>query len=216
MAGRPELSPELSCPSIPGFPIRLYGRAPAVNGHTAYLVGQAPQASIAWQYAPQAWAVLWNNAPLSLTTMVRIAGAVDFGGRQPPLEFAVQITSPPAHADGLVIVHHFYLSSGALLADTYAVFRSGRSQLGLTVSVGAECSRGSGMSHTVINGYHVEYWSYDEYSIPWTSVCVDRADGLRVILDGPSKPSAESALTVFRHLRILGTNPRDWVTRPIS
>jgi hypothetical protein len=209
--------PRLSCPSIPGYPITLHGRAPAVNGHAAYLAGGSPHASIVWQYAPHGWAVLSNDASLSLSTMVRIAGAVDFGGpNQRPLKFAVQVTSRPAHADGLVIVHDFYLRSGALLAETYAVFHPGRNQLGLTISVGGECSKSSSMKHVVINGHDVEYWSYAQYSTPWTSVCVSGVDGLRVILDGPSKPSAESALTVVRHLKILGANPDNWVRQPIS
>jgi hypothetical protein len=202
--------PELNCTSIPGYPIRLYGSAPAVNGHAAYLVERSPQASIAWQYAPHGWAILWNRqtGPYSLGTMVRIAKNVKLNAHQ-PVEFAVQITKPPAGTAGLVNGLDYALRTGPLFAYQYDVFHHGDRALTLNVSSwGGSCPSAK---HTVINGYVVHYWRYPG----GTALCVE-AHGLVIRMDGQTKPLATYPLHVFRHLKILGSNPKNWVKQPIG
>ncbi|HYK29071.1 MAG TPA: hypothetical protein VEV61_13990 [Streptosporangiaceae bacterium] len=211
MAGKPELA----CPSVHGYHFQLDARAPAVNGHAAYFVQKAPQAALAWQYAPGGWAILWNSWRQPLRTMLRVADRVMFGDlHQQPIRFAVQITRPPADVNGVVKIYHYYLRFGALLADYYAVFRSGANRSVVMISVGGKCPSGP-VQHTIINGYRVVHWSHQEPSGQSTNLCSE-ARGLRITLEGPSSPSATSALTIFRSLKILGTIPANWVTQPIG
>jgi hypothetical protein len=211
-------TPELACPSIRGYPIKLYGRAPAVNGHPAYFAGEPSLPSLAWQYAPGGWAILGNNyyGPQPLRTMVKIADGVIFGSsHQQPIKFAVQITKPSVRVSGLTIVHHYYLRYGALLADDYSVFWRGTNRFTVNISVGTKCGSGGVFKHTIINGYRVQYYSRQENSNEWTLLCSE-ARGLRITMYGPSSPSATSALTIFRSLKILGSKPANWVTHPVS
>jgi hypothetical protein len=200
--------PELSCPPQPGTHTRLWERAPAVNGHAAYFVQESPAASIAWQYAPHGWAILWNPGRISLRTMIRVADAVVFGAHQ-PVEFAVQITRPSAGLAGLVNTLDFALRSGPLFAYRYSVFHHGSRALSVNISSwGGGCSSGR---QTVINGHLVNFW---HYSPGGTALCVE-ARGLVIEMNGPSNPSATYPLTIFRQLKILGANPKDWVKSPV-
>jgi len=206
---------ELACP-IRGYRIKLYGRAPAVNGHPAYFADKPSQPSLAWQYAPGGWTILWNNAygPQPLRTMVRIADGVIFGDfHQQPIKFAVQITNPLAHVGGPIVLRHYFLRSGALLADEYSLVRDGTTRFTILISVGTRCDSGP-FKHTIINGYHVQYESRKRDPREWTTVCSE-ARGLRIIMYGPGSTSAW-ALTIFRSLKILGTNQSNWVTQPVS
>jgi len=60
----------------------------------------------------------------------------------------------------------------------------------------------------------VQYESRKRDPREWTTVCSE-ARGLRIIMYGPGSTSAW-ALTIFRSLKILGTNQSNWVTQPVS
>jgi hypothetical protein len=197
---------ELNCPAPSPGRVRLGNHAAAVHGHAAFWTS-SPAPALAWQYAPGGWAILWNNPykPVPERTLHRVADRVQFGGHHQRVRFAVQITRPPAGAAGLVNTLDYVLDSGVLLASNYSVFHHGGRAL--DISIGRSCT--SDGHHIVINGHHVHYWHYPG----GTALCA-LADGLRISMSGPTKPAPANALSTFRKLRILGSDPARWARQP--
>ena len=210
------------------FPIA--GRAPSVNGHQAFWVSAGPgnppgrqHQEIIWQYAAAGWADLSNAiaADQPSMTLLRIAGGVSFGATGQPLDFAVQLTRVPSM--WRVGSDSWRVTSGRML-DNEAAFVTasgdGRDLPFVTVGkAGPGCYfYPDGQSeHDVINGYRVVVNTIPAVrGNPTTyQVCAPDVQGLFVFISVISDRPAVMLTTLFRHLRVLGTNPADWVTSPV-
>lgn len=213
--------------------IVLSGSAPAVNGRRAFW---AP-GSVVWEYAPGGWAELINTNSTGNPGRValQIARSAEFGtGTPQPILFALQLTTAPAAWQ--VSSTSFVRQGGALLAESYAVTsgdavlpaNEGSDAVNLPfVSLGAPNANGcyvdpAGQSvHRVINGYQVLVTDIPGSTgarpmVPSYRVCVNNADGFQVLIGANGWHPAVAPVTLFQHLRLLGTNPADWTTRPLT
>lgn len=218
---------ELLC-TLPGpatQPFLLAGRAPSVNGRPTFWVRPGQHQSVAWQYAASSWAVLGNAKGSSQPAdgLLRTAGAVVFGARtQRPIEFAAQFTEVPA--TWRISSDSFRPVSGTEQAYQYLFVAAGSNPLDLpfvTVSLGkGSCYfyPGGQSVHRVIDGYHVVVNSIPAARGNPTSyqVCAPDADGLFVFISVNGGRPVIGPVALFRHLRLLGTDPARWVTRPTS
>jgi hypothetical protein len=214
--------------------------APAVNGHRAYWALEDRQPGVPhrfvggliWQYESGGWAWLGGgptrSTPIANKRKLRhIARTVTFGGHHPSLGFAVELTRLPArwHIDESYFEHPLAVK----WADGF-VITNGRESL--SVGMGLN-SRGSNACHPrlgrlgwycqVIHGYHVAVSRpvREGRHKPFVQVLTaPNADGLyvQITVTGRKrllgKPLSTAAL--FRDMTILGNNPADWTTKPIS
>jgi hypothetical protein len=69
-----------------------------------------------------------------------------------------------------------------------------------------------------INGYRVmvNHLKAKHGDPPVQQVCAARADGLAVFISTYGKNPKPSAISIFAHLRLLGTDPAHWTTQPLS
>jgi hypothetical protein len=205
----------------------MTGRAPSVHGRQAFWAANARMyhQAVAWRYAPGSWAVLDNakGTLQSSQTLLRIARGVIFGGTSHrPVEFAAQLTGVPATWRISNVAYR--PASGTEMAYQYLFAAAGTNPLDLplmTVSPG----RGScyfypdGQSvHRVINGYPVVVNTIAAARGNPTvyQVCVPDADGLSIFISVDGGKPVIQPVTLFRHMRLLGTNPASWVTQPTS
>jgi hypothetical protein len=73
--------------------------------------------------------------------------------------------------------------------------------------------------HETINGYRVTVNHFPAQSgrPAEQQVCAPDADGLNVFYSTFGRAASPSAIALFaHHTRLLGTNPADWTTRPLS
>ncbi len=211
--------------TLSGQAMQLYplaGRAPSVGGRPAFWTRLGRRQSVAWRYAANAWAVLGNAKGIrqSTQTLLRIADAVKFGARGRVIEFAAQLTGVPAtwrissdtvrQVGGTELAYqYFFAATGSNPADLPF----------MTVSPG----RGScyfypaGQSvHRVISGYHVVVNTIPAArGNPTTyQLCAPDADGLFVFISVDGAQPVIYPVTLFRHMKLFGTNPAAWSTQP--
>jgi hypothetical protein len=212
--------------------------APAVHGHRAFWAG----ANLVWQYARGGWA--WVNIPVSNFSALRhdtvtqgeaikVARRLRFGAATPPLVFPAQLSGLTGH--WRLSELHYEAADGALHADSYTLI-TGTSRfiprvgdLGIWTNApyvdvhpaprGGTCSPhdpSTKNTSETINGYRVVVKRSSAGGFPKQEVCTPHADGLWVdILEFGPHPSA-SVTSLFRHLRLLGTNPANWTKNPIG
>ena len=228
--GAGELQCTQSGSGIQNYP--LAGRAPAVNGHRAFWLSPGPRPkagrthqAVVWQYASNAWAELGNaaRAHQSSETLLRIARGVAFAGESgQPVAFAAQLTKVPA--TWRVTSDNFGVTGGALLSEQYTFTARGSNPAdlpGVTVLPrhGSCYFYPGGQSrHQVINGYRVVVNTIPAADgRPATyQVCVPDAKGLFIFISVDGDKPLISPVTLFRHMKLLGTDPADWSTQPLA
>jgi hypothetical protein len=217
--------------------VPLAGPAPAVNGRTAFWAGLGQSAetramTIVWQYAAGGWAELSSAASLQPPSLpLRIARDVVFGAAvRPPFEFPAQLTRVPA--DWQVSSVAFGRVNGVLSATAYSVTAgsvvtgSGNGVTGtdlpditiLTRTGDCAFYNGGQSVHRLINGYaSVVNTIPPQRGDPLTSqVCVSNANGLFIIVSVSGSHPVIDPVTLFRHMKLLGTDPANWTTRPFG
>ena len=231
----------LNCsPSGERYPL---GRSVArVDGHPAYWT--APQKArspfpgtspgvLAWQYAVGGWAVLdyvASGHASARNDAVKIADRVRFGYRgEPAIRFPVQLTDVPANwqvncvATSLV-GHVMYAASdvvtagrvtGSVCGDDAPLnaphFDAG--QGAKNACAGLIYAEAHSMPE-VINGYQVVLGT-DKKFWPNHELCADDAAGTFVWIAIGAHPTLSPASIFAHHLRLLGSNPAKWTTKPI-
>jgi hypothetical protein len=214
------------------------------DGHPAYwtapqktrgpLPGISP-GQLAWQYAVGGWAVLDYAASghaSAIHDAVKIADHVRFGYRgEPAIRFPVQLTDVPANWQVNCVATSFV---GHVMYATSDVVTAGRvtgSTCGDNQPVNAphfdagqgaknQCggfmhAEGAQSKPKVINGYQVVLIN-DKKFWPNHELCADNAAGNFVWIAIGAHPTLSPASIFAHHLRLLGSNPAKWTTKPIA
>jgi hypothetical protein len=171
-----------------------------------------------WQYASGGWVQV---QALSKADALRIARTARFGPDvAAPFTFPAQLTGVPAgwHVAGTTVTvgNHGPLSSASLaLAGP---------EPGLILGPGenhASCARQFGAAYTsqvrsaILDGYRVSTFRVAPQGTPFWALCTSDADGVYVaVVAGTSR--AEVTDLFAHHLRLLGSDPAHWTTRPIG
>lgn len=221
------------------------GRSVAlVDGQPAYWTaprkarGPFPGVSpgvLAWQYAVGGWAVLdyvASGHASARNDAVKIADRVRFGYRgEPAIRFPVQLTDVPANwqvncvATSLV-GHVMYAASdvvtagrvtGSICGDDaplnaphFDAGQGAKNQCG-----DFSHAEGAQSKPEVINGYQVVLIT-DKRFWPNHELCADNAAGTFVWIATGAHPTLSPASIFAHHLRLLGSNPAKWTTKPIA
>jgi len=218
--GDAELQCSLADSATEGYP--LAGRARSVSGRAAFWTGTRLHQSVAWQYAPNGWAVLSNARVTSQSSqmLLRIAAGVVFGAWQPPIEFAAQLTGVPP--TWRISTDTFRQVSGMKLAYQYSFAAAGSNPRDLPMIT---LSAGSGTCYFYPAGQSVRDVINDDHVVVNTipaargnptvyQVCVPDANGLFVFISVIGGNPVIDPVTLFRHMKLLGTSPASWVTQP--
>jgi hypothetical protein len=212
--------------------------APAIDGHDAFWAGT----NLVWKYARGGWA--WMNIavpdfsalrhdPVMQGQAIKIARHLRFGAATPPLVFPAKLTGLAGQWRFSDL--HYRAAAGVLQADSYTL-TTGTSRffprvgdLGIWTNApyvdiapsprSATCTPHDPSTQNtseIINGYRAVLKLSSTGGHPRQEVCAVHADGLSVgILEfGPHPLMGVTSL--FRHLRLLGTNPANWTKNPIG
>lgn len=216
--------PQLDCSDSAGgtvYPVTSAAAA-RVDGHTAFWT--AGHVYLIWQYADRGWAALEPPKSAATRTVIRIARGVRYGAAGSPVEFPVQLVGMPT---GWALAYvHFAADAGVLRASEYQLTGTGPgadSPMLTTdpATAGSSCyyyPDGQSARRT-INGYQVtvNHIPASDGRVPVQQVCAPNADGLMVFVSTYGSHAAPDAVSIFgRHMRILGTNPADWTTKPLG
>jgi hypothetical protein len=217
---------------------QLSGHAPAVGGHRAFWAGP----NLVWHYARGGWAAL--NIPLPSFTALRhdprtqreaikIAEHLRFGAATPPLVFPAQLTGLTSQWQ--VSDVHYVAGAGVLRADSY-ILTTGMSRffphvgdLGVWANApyveihpaphGSTCTpHDPAYNNTseIINGYRVVVQRMTIGGLPEQDVCAAHADGFWADIEEFGPHPTIGVASLFKHLRLLGTNPANWTRNPIG
>ncbi len=217
-----------------------------IDGHPAYWTAPKKVRSpfggtlhsagvLAWQYAVGGWAVLGYSAR---DTAVTIADGIRFGYRgQPAIRFPVQLTDAPANwqvnclTTGL-LGHVMYATSDVVTAgrvqgtvcgdygsslypQNTPTFDAGvASDQGRKNACGAFFPSSTHPQPEVINGYQVVLGTQKTW--PNYQLCANDAAGTFVWIAIGAHPTLSPASIFAHHLRLLGSNPAKWTTKPIA
>jgi hypothetical protein len=205
----------------------IQARAPAIGGRPAYWAydtgtrNWARERCLIWEYQPGGWAQLMGSAVVnpSKRLVVRVASAVRFGGHQPSFKFAAQLRNLPGRWQ-VGLETNFYRTDGALLAGPY-IITSGKITVG--INVGSSSTKHNKCLDTksacrLINGYYVTRVKYgpvtrgrpQEFEL-WAA----DADSAFVMIGPETYKYLGLMYTVFSHMKMLGTNPAAWTTKPL-
>ena len=197
-------------------------------------LGGTSPGQLAWQYAAGGWAVLDYAASghaSAIHDAVKIADHVRLGYRgEPAIRFPVQLTDVPANwqvncvATSLV-GHVMYAESdvvtaghvtGSSCGDNAPVnaphFDAGQ---GTKNACAGFLYAGVHSKPEVINGYQVVLIT-DKKSWPNHQLCANNAAGTFVWIASGTHPTLSPATIFAHHLRLLGSNPAKWTTKPIG
>ena len=224
--------------ALEGLTARITGRAPAVRGHRAFWAG----GYLVWQYARGGWAGLLlpisygspkpGNAAKRAAARrdaVKIADHVRYGAATPPLVFATQLTRLPSQWR---VSSVYYLPDGGVLRVSRFALGTGNPDLGAdggleyqtnlpyfsTIDPATSRSNFCGKSASeIINGYRVTVTHRAVGTLPSQDLCAASADGLALSISQFGAHPPIDLASLFRdHLRLLGTNPANWTTKPIG
>lgn len=219
---RKHKKPELTCSvsSSGGWSTRLSSVAKPVHGHLAFWTPTG--ALLAWQYARGSWATLTRpGGHAALGEAVKIADHIKYAvATRPSIEFPLQLSGlPPASR---VTATYFVAHAGVLRAAQYSLAGAGSGSPNFTVGRStrrSSCYFYAGQSgHRTINGYRVtvNHLKAVRGNPPIQQVCAPDADGLMIFISTYGAHAAPDAIAIFaHHTRLLGTNPKDWTTRPL-
>jgi hypothetical protein len=218
---RQGMKPSLKCTVGPGSAqiLTVKAQAPSVHGRLAFSTGHG----LVWEYTRGSWATLQDSERRpSLTRIVRVAAGVTFGRPQPALEYPFQLTGLPAawQISGV----HFEPDQGIMRGRSISLGPP-RDFEGVTFDATLATPRsycsffpGGQSQRRTINGIAVIVTrTPGRRHVPVTyQVCAAHARGLDVLLStyGPQRPRAVSIFT--HNLRILGSDPARWTTRPLG
>jgi hypothetical protein len=202
------------------------GREPAVNGHLAFNYS----GSLAWEYAPGSWAKLYGaHVHPGARVMIKIAEGIRYGaGTRPSVRFPAQLTglAPGLRVgslsfrldDGVLRASEYWLSDRQDRPDDYSdapTFDTSPA----TAHNGCTDAPDSVSRHRTINGYQVIVSNFTarQGSPAAQLLCAADADGLHMYLWTGSGTGVPTAAEIFaHHLRLLGTNPANWTTKPLG
>ncbi|HEY3955433.1 MAG TPA: hypothetical protein VGM53_18840 [Streptosporangiaceae bacterium] len=220
---------KLKCAGDPAdvIPDSIVGRAPAIGGHGAFWRGRDSKdvSSLVWQYARGGWAALRFSGTIGdRAEAVRIADHARFGAATPPLLFPLQLTGLPKTWEvGNVYYrpHHkmlraarFSLTTGTrhVNADGGLTFQKGLPAFDWIQSASPH-QQPCGDANETINGYKVNF--YDQHNKQ--DLCVLNDNGLAFDVGVPGAHPPIGVISLFTgHIRVLGTNPANWTTKPIG
>jgi hypothetical protein len=227
---------------LEGLTAKITGPAPAVRGHRAFWAGP----DLIWQYARGGWAALALPYPADFPRLAtpaqlrkarhqarRIAAHVRYGAATPPLLFPVQLRNLPLKwRVGSV----FFLPQGRVFRAERFALTAGNPNLGAdggleyqrnlpyfsTIDPAAAthrrfCYRYPGSVVRVINGHRVILSHRSAGAMTSHDLCAAHASGLNLFISqfGVHPPLSLAAL--FRdHLRLLGTRPAHWTSKPVT
>ncbi len=209
---------------------RVGGSTAPIRGREAFWVDFPEQyQGLIWEYRAGAWAVFQtpNRHRQPVATLLRIARGISFGraGGQ-PIRFDLQLTDVPS--DWSVSSVSYAAKDGFLLAN--AVDLTGQHSLptGTSIRIGKggvgnadACwnSAARPTKHTVLRGYDVQTTTNpaaDSHGGSDThELCAPDVDGSSIDITTPTD-SMRTPAELFEHMRLLETNPADWVTNPIG
>jgi hypothetical protein len=213
--------PLLNCTmsSSSGAAYHVTGKAPPVDGHLAFWT--TGHGYLVWEYARGSWAALAPPGHGAAGVTIKVADHVRYDvATKPSIEFAAQLTGLPAA--WRVDYVYFVRDAGVLRASQYTL--SGPPSPNFTVDPATRSSScyfyPHGQSvHRVIDGYRVtvNHFPASSGSPPEQQVCAPDADGLAVFISSFGKHAGPNAVSIFAsHMRLLGTNPADWTTDPVT
>jgi hypothetical protein len=215
--------PQLDCADPAGGTVYpVISAAPHVDGHAAFWT--AGHTYLVWQYAHRSWAALGTPKNAAPGVVTKVAGHVRYGVAGSPVKFPAQLTGMPA-AWRLAFVH-FAADAGVLRASQYALAGTGArfpapSFTTDPAGAGSSCyyyPDGQSARQT-INGYRVtvNHLPASNGRPPVQQVCAPSADGLMVFVSTYGRGASPDAVRIFRdHMRLLGTNPANWTTKPLG
>jgi hypothetical protein len=217
---------------------QLSGPAPAVGGHSAFWAGP----NLVWQYARGGWAALsiplpsfsaLQHEPRTQRVAIKIAGHLRFGAATPPLMFPAQLTGLTSQWQ--VSDVHYVADAGVLRADSYTL-TTGASRffphvgdLGVWANApyiqihpapgGSTCTPhdpATKNTSEIINGYRVVVKRMTIGGLPEQQVCAAHAHGFWVSIEEFGPHPTIGVASLFKHLRLPGTNPANWTSNPIG
>ena len=220
-------------------PAPISGLPPALQHRRARASRGKADSYLVWQYARDGWAglVLPTANATKLTAAqreaykqdaVKIANHVRYGAATPPLVFPAQLTGLPSRwrvgsvyyqPDGrLLRASRFALTTGTpdLGADGGLEYQTNLPNFGIDPATFYRNFCPTSGSE-IINGYRVVVTNPVSGTLPNESLCAANADGLalQIALQGAHPPISVASL-FGDHLRLLGTNPANWTTKPIG
>jgi hypothetical protein len=225
--------------NCPGSKLQISQRAPDIAGHRAFWTGPG----IAWQYARGGWA--WLSIPAAnlsavlhskhlLHEVLKIAGHVRYDVTT-PLVFPARFSGLPSQWQ-VHNISYYVPDRGLLRADEYMLTTSSSrfhphvGDLGVWTDApyiiahpaprGGTCTPHDPSSQNTpltINGYRVVLKRFHIGGLPVQELCGAHADGLWFdIQEFGAHPSINVASLFKDHMRLLGTNPANWTSKPIG
>ena len=217
--------------------LRFSAPAPAVHGRPAFWGGNV----LVWQYARGGWAGLlipvYNLSALRrdkalLGQARKIAAHLRMGATSPPIVFPAQLTGLTSQWQ----LHdvHFVAGAGVLQADSY-MLTTGTSRYVRHVGdqgiwtnapyfdIHSAPAHGTCDPHDpssqntseLLNGYHVVLKRSTASGYPKQEVCAAHADGLWADITEFGQHLTSNVTSLFRQLRLLGSDPANWTKHPI-
>jgi hypothetical protein len=235
-----------STQDLEGLTARITGPAPAVRGHRAFwagsfLVWQYARGGWAWLSLPYPYDIpkLSNPAQREAAQRdaVKIADHVRYGAPTPPLVFPVQLTRLPSRWR---VSSVYYLPDAGVLRASRFALGTGNPDLGADggleyqtnlpyfntdpASRKGYCYRAPNRKNSserstseTINGYRVVVTHQVLGTLPRQDLCAAHAAGLALYISQFGAHPPISLTSLFRdHLRLLGTNPANWTSKPIG
>jgi hypothetical protein len=214
--------PQLDCSkSVNGAVYQVTSVAAArVDGHTAFWT--ANQTYLIWQYANHGWAALTSPIRNASSVALKVARGVRYGAAAPPIKFQVQSVNLPRQWTILLV--HFWPDAAVLRGYQYVLGGTGVDASGAIISAGpattiSSCYPDRQSPRQTINGYQVvvNHYPTSNGSPPGERVCAPDADGAAVIVSALGSHASPDAVSIFRrHIRLLGTDPANWTTKPLG
>lgn len=214
----------LNCANSAGgtvYPVTSVAAA-QVDGHTAFWTMK--HVYLIWQYADNGWAALAPPKSAGTRTAIKVASEVSYGAAGSPVEYPAQLVNMPA---GWTLAYvHFAADSGVLRASEYQLTGTGPGADSPMLTTdpatpGSSCYYYPGGQSTrqTINGYRVtvNHLPASNGNAPVQQVCAPNADGLMVFVSTYGRHASPNAISIFRrHMRLLGTNPAGWTSKPLG
>jgi hypothetical protein len=214
----------------------LTGAAPAVRGRPAFWIADGRGGGVAWEYAPGGWAQLTESglpragSAVTRTDLLRVATQVRYGDTARPV-FAFRLTGVPT---GWHVTSTTFAMSGSRALGTSLTLGPADDPSALDIAaapapIADACSSVPGQTQQVIlDGTPGVLRTLSEPDKRWQSLCAPNVQGMQLYLaldlslpgtvgtPLPGSPAVASAMSVFRHLQLLGSRPALWTSRPVS
>jgi hypothetical protein len=218
-----------------GWAATLSRTAPAVAGRPGFwFEGHM----LAWEYAPRAWATLYvsrRGAPLPAATIVTVAAHVRYAATTAAsVKFPYQFTGVPkswrvmsvdwrATAAGLVTTNSKELGDQAAVGTPNGRVTGTIGQIVVSPGKSKCWFDPHGSQRITLGAVKAIYTLFRQPGVrSYQGLCVPETDGLSVFFLVFRAPGSHAyplggATGVFlHHLRLLGPDPANWTTRPLS